>query len=297
MLSVLVSLGYSVSADMNYDDHTVFQVDNENYTFPAGGITFSEVAYNESGSWIRFNNTDFNITSSNPINITLSYLNPNIAGASSGDTILSFNANTTGGTVYFNLSGFQNNDVYTLYRDNAVITSYTSNATGVLHVTNTVWSDHDFEIRNGDQTSSYQVKINYVFAHIQDDWNMNDLFAASIIIMICVVIIIMLFQIKQGSFSITLSGIMIFMVLFAIIMFPILSTGTYMNDTLSGNLDETETHTIYYSGSDETVDLKLIPKKVISVELRNTTGWNTLSHTDYSFNTDNNLVIDSSAFT
>ncbi len=154
MLSLVCSWSYSVSADVTYDNTTVFNVDNENYTFPAGGMTFSQVMINESGSWIKFNNTDFNITSSNPINITLSYLNSNIAGASTGDTVLSFNADTTAGTVWFNLTGFKASTTYTLYRDSVVITTYNSNSEGNLSFSNAVWSDHDFDIKEGDQTGT-----------------------------------------------------------------------------------------------------------------------------------------------
>jgi len=154
LLSIVASWSYSVSADVTYDNTTVFNVGNENYTFPAGGITLSQVMLNESGSWIKFNDTDFNITSSNPINITLSYLNSNIAGASTGDTVLSFSANTVSGSVWFNLSGFKSSTTYTLYRNSAVVAAYVSDGSGLLSFSNGVWSDHDFELREGDQTGA-----------------------------------------------------------------------------------------------------------------------------------------------
>ena len=156
---VLVSMGYSVSADYTFDDNTVFEIGNENYTFPSGGITFSTVVQN--ASWIRFNNTDFNITSTNNIDIVLSYLNDNIAGASAGDTVLSFSADSSGGLVYFNLSGFSPSTVYTLYRDNTAIDTYTADANGVLNMTNNVWSNHDFDVKTGSFASSREVKVDY----------------------------------------------------------------------------------------------------------------------------------------
>jgi len=154
LLSILCSWSYSVSADVTYDNTVIHNVGNENYTFTAGGMTFSQVMLNESGSWIKFNNTDFNITSSNPINITLSYLNDNFATATSGDTVLSFSANTTAGTVWFNLTGFKASTTYTLYRDSVAITTYNSNSEGNLSFSNAVWSSHDFDIKAGDQTGT-----------------------------------------------------------------------------------------------------------------------------------------------
>ncbi len=149
ILSILISYSYSVSADLYFDDNTVFQVDNENYTFPDAGITFSQVSYDESGSWIKFNSTDFNVTSTNPINITLSSLNDDIASAASDELVLEFDADTTAGTVYFNISGFTSDETYTVYRDTSVLGYYTANATNYISFTNNVWSSHTFKIYVG----------------------------------------------------------------------------------------------------------------------------------------------------
>jgi len=88
-------------------------------------------------------------------------LNSNIAGASTGDIILSFSANTTAGTVYINLSGLENSQVYTLYRNSNVVSSFTSSAGGVLAVTNSAWSEHDFDIKKGDTSGTRQVQVRY----------------------------------------------------------------------------------------------------------------------------------------
>jgi len=138
-------------------------VDNENYTFPASGITFNEVAYNETGSWIRFNNTDFNVTSTNPINITVSYLNSNIAGASDGDTVLTFTADTSGGLVWFNLSGFEMFTEYSVFVDDVFSEVVDSTDSDIIHFDHAVWSDHEFDIVLGDQSgsSTRQIQVNY----------------------------------------------------------------------------------------------------------------------------------------
>lgn len=129
-------------------DSVVFNCDNENYTMNPSVASSVNSVY-VSDSWIRFNNTDFNVTSTNDINITISYLNSNISAASSGDTVLSFSAESSGGLVYFNLSGFDANQSYAVYRDGSNIEGLTSNADGNISFTNTVWSDHDFVIKEG----------------------------------------------------------------------------------------------------------------------------------------------------
>jgi len=152
---MLISVTLGVSADVNYDDSTIFNIGNENYTFPASGITFSEVAYNETGSWIRFNNTDFNVTSTNPINISVSYLNSNIPSAENKEKTLEFDANTNSGLVYFNLSGFRSNTKYTVTRTDDSGNEYMSvyeTSGGILRFTNDDWSTGTFTIHQGDLT-------------------------------------------------------------------------------------------------------------------------------------------------
>jgi hypothetical protein len=82
-----------------------------------------------------------------------------------------------------------------------VITSYTSNATGVLHVTNTVWSDHDFEIRNGDQTGTRQVKIQYQRSSIAgvSEESFNVLSLLMIIGIVMVAAVILYFVTRDGG--------------------------------------------------------------------------------------------------
>ena len=196
LISIIASWSYSVSADVTYDNSTVFNVDNENYTFPAGGMTFSQVMINELDSWIKVNDTDFNITSTNPINITLSYLNSNFSGATSGDSVLTFSANTTAGTVWFNLTGFKASTTYTLFRDSVAISTYSSNSDGNLSFSNAVWSSHDFDIQHGDQTGTTKsVEISYDSTASEDvidtGFSVFPLMIIITIVMIAVVMIVL----------------------------------------------------------------------------------------------------------
>jgi len=153
LISIVCSWSYSVSADVTYDNTTVFNVGNENYTFPLGGMTFSQVMINESDSWIKFNNTDFNITSSNPINITLSYLNDNFTAASDTEEVLAYTVNSASGLVWFNLSGFKPSTTYTFYRDGGSVQTYSSDSEGNISYSNSVWGS-TFSMKQGDQTGS-----------------------------------------------------------------------------------------------------------------------------------------------
>lgn len=147
ILSILFSMSSVQSIPLFDSDDVVFGVGNQNYTLTSSTESIDRVYV--ADSWIRFNTTDFNITSTNPINLTLSYLDDNILTASAGDTVLSFSADSSGGLVYFNLSGFDANQSYEVYRDNSKIQGLTSDADGVISWTNTVWSDHDFDIKEG----------------------------------------------------------------------------------------------------------------------------------------------------
>ena len=72
--TTLVSAGtfYSETSSDN------IQCGNENYSFPTPIVLTNAKGNND---WVMFNNIYFNITSLNPINISVSYLNSNILTA------------------------------------------------------------------------------------------------------------------------------------------------------------------------------------------------------------------------
>ena len=163
---------------LTYEDRTViahlFNIQNMNYTeaydyktntaqtttvYFDTPLNLNNVVVNHS--YIKLNNTGFNITSTNDINISVSYLNSNIAGASSGDTVLTFTADTSGGLVWFNLSGFEMFTVYTVYRDGSPIGTFDSTDSDIIHFSNNVWSDHDFDVVKGSFDGSRTVLVNY----------------------------------------------------------------------------------------------------------------------------------------
>lgn len=136
----------------------IIKTENVTYTFDDYNNNLNLVEANLNT--VKFNNTNFSVTPTNYLNIELSYLDDNILGASAGDTVLSFSADSSGGLVYFNLSGFDPNKEYTIKRDNNIISTVNTDGTGLLSFTNDVWSDHDFDILFGslsvDDDSSYE---------------------------------------------------------------------------------------------------------------------------------------------
>ena len=138
------------------DNTITITVDNENYTFPTTGITFDQISFNETDSWISFNNTDFNITSTNPVNITISYLNNNIDTLDCGQLLVEFSANTSDGMVYFNLSGFKSLTPYEINRDGIAYQRVWSDANGFINFSNNIWSEHDFSILQACNDTGYE---------------------------------------------------------------------------------------------------------------------------------------------
>ena len=99
-----------------------------------------------SDSYVVFNNTGFYISSGNDIAITLVYINNDIAGAGDGEKILEFYADTTAGSVVFDLSGFPAGNDYEVKRNGSSIATPTADGTGFISFNNSVWSIHLFEI-------------------------------------------------------------------------------------------------------------------------------------------------------
>lgn len=140
LLLCMMQQGMSVRVD----DTVIIQCDNENYAFPASGLSLDNIRINDT--WVRFNDVGINISTVNPINISVSYLNNNIIQADMGDRVLRFTAETNTGKVWFNLSGFRANSDYKILRDSGTWTTKTTDATGILSFSNNDWSNHDFDI-------------------------------------------------------------------------------------------------------------------------------------------------------
>lgn len=150
LVATIIFSSCVVSADYTFYDDTSFSFNtNINLTFSSNGVTVDSFRH-ESG-WMQFNTLGFNITSSNDIDIVLYSLNSNITAAAPNDIIVRFTANTSGGTVYFNISGLDDNVSYNVYRDDVLDTRLVANYSGGISFTGTSWSEHDYVIREGSQ--------------------------------------------------------------------------------------------------------------------------------------------------
>lgn len=133
--------------DTTLTDSYILHVQNQNYTV-THNMSFSSIEY--TTSTCRFNNTRFSITSANPINITLQYLDENILYKMTHATVLSFYAKTNTGTVQFSISGFKHSTEYLVYRGPIPLCYVTSDASGTITFPNTAWSEHIFIITDYD---------------------------------------------------------------------------------------------------------------------------------------------------
>jgi len=127
----------------NPPDIVRFIVENETYSTNQA-MHFNSIAI--ASSYIIFNTTGFYVTSDNDISITLVYIDDDIIGAGDGDKVLEFYASTTGGNVWFNISGFPVGNDYVVNRDDFAIASPTANGSGYISFSNDVWSEQLFEI-------------------------------------------------------------------------------------------------------------------------------------------------------
>ena len=67
-------------------------------------MCFNKIMINES--WICFNTTGFNITSTYDIEITLNHVNNSFIDSQQDDLVLDFNADVSSGNVLFEINGF-----------------------------------------------------------------------------------------------------------------------------------------------------------------------------------------------
>lgn len=125
------------------DPDMQFVVGNETYQVNQA-MDFSSITI--GSDYIVFNSTGFFVTSGNDITITLAYLSDNIYGASDGDKVFEFYADTAGGNVWFNLSGFPAGIDYVVNRSGSAIATPTANSSGYISFENSVWSIQLFEI-------------------------------------------------------------------------------------------------------------------------------------------------------
>ena len=133
----------STKSDIIMDQTNNIYVENIRYTFKQE-MYFDYVGVREDH--VLFNTTSFYIDAPNNINITMEFLNSSITGADINDILLQFDANTTAGNIYFNISGFAEGSNYTVLRNFTTYGNYTANDSGFISFNISDWSTTNYTI-------------------------------------------------------------------------------------------------------------------------------------------------------
>ena len=125
---------------------------NPGIEFVVGNKTYSVQAIKDFSSitidsdYIIFNSTGFYVTSSNIIGITIIYISNDFVDANNGDKVVEFDADTSSGSVLFDLSGFVVGNYYIVQRDGVEIANVSADGSGIISFSNSLWSSRNFDI-------------------------------------------------------------------------------------------------------------------------------------------------------
>jgi len=146
IVSIVLIVGVSsaiVVLTTGPEDSVQFIIGNETYIADET-TNFNSITIDSSH--IIFNNTGFYLTAPNDIIITLVYINDNVAGADDADKVVEFLADTSGGNVLFDLSGFPAGNDYVVKRDGESFSYPTADSSGYISFSSIVDEDKQFEI-------------------------------------------------------------------------------------------------------------------------------------------------------
>ena len=130
-------------ADIFLDKSKFYRVGNVAFNV-TDGLNFYHLTRT---NYMEFNASRFYVTSVNPINITLDFMNQSILTAGDGNKVICFYASTIAGVVWFQITGFQPSKKHDIYRDGVLFSTVTSDVAGHLLFANTEWAvAHYFEI-------------------------------------------------------------------------------------------------------------------------------------------------------
>lgn len=118
--------------------------------FVVGDIRYStnQTLYCErikrADTYFLINNTGFNVTTTNPLAVTIIRIDDDFSGAAKNDAVLDFYATCTGGTVTFQISGMVPQRDYIIERDGLALAYPTASVGGVVTFSNDQWSTCHF---------------------------------------------------------------------------------------------------------------------------------------------------------
>ena len=154
ILLVFAAFNIINSIYVNPGDGISYQIDS-----PLETYTFNE-PYNVSqiiiaSTYIVFNDTGFNITSTNAINIQINHIDEDIGNpADDDDLLLSFKVTNSPGATWFNISGFESASRYILEVNDVFSSNYVANSTGCISFYDTPTLNDVYNIFPGDTPPS-----------------------------------------------------------------------------------------------------------------------------------------------
>ena len=110
-------------------DTIVFIVGNETY-HAVSGLDFGSITIDND--YIVFNSTGFIISAENDISMEIRFLTVDMSNAGNDERVLEFAADSSGGMVWFNLSGFIPGRIYDILLDDLSIGNETANVSGYI---------------------------------------------------------------------------------------------------------------------------------------------------------------------
>jgi len=151
----------TVTVAVRVDENLQLKSGNENYTFNTT-MDFSLISINET--WVKFNDTDFNVSTDPDLSIGLviNYLNEDIASLTIDELALSFNSTTCEDPIYFNLSGFVDGVKYNISRAGVFLDNCTANASGYISFV---------QPSTGIETYNYRYDITEARGGDEGGWN------------------------------------------------------------------------------------------------------------------------------
>ena len=164
LLSVFVPLTLSITPALSYTIEDGFsKVLNGNVWFSSeSSIVLREIrqSVGVTPAYIKFNDVEFQVTSTQHINITLLELISYASTARFGDTITKFRVNSpVGNTVTFKIGGLSGNTVYSVQVDSNAPVGEPSNMYGYITFEHSSWSTHTFTITEGKDKTRKSLDI------------------------------------------------------------------------------------------------------------------------------------------
>jgi len=147
---ILVMLALSMFSSVFVDVAEADVILESGIVFVVGDIRYStnQTLYCErierADTYFLINNTGFNVTTTNPLSVTIIRIDDDFNGAAKNDAVLDFYATCTGGTVTFQISGMSSQRNYIIKRDGLVLAYPTASVGGVVTFSNDQWSTRHF---------------------------------------------------------------------------------------------------------------------------------------------------------